>query len=186
MNITFKFSNVYDAALKNKSGDFILTWEKAERKITMLEDFWQTYGNKIVTEFGRVTKLSFAAIPIPCYLNSAQSFSDPLTVRVYKKDEYTQDTLVHELCHVIMSQNNVGKTKAWQQLEEDYKDEPAVVRVHIVVHAIHQLVYKNIFPDRLNSIQTFAEALAYVRSWEIVKEVGAQKVVDKYLLGTEL
>jgi hypothetical protein len=177
MKINFKYRHVYELNLNPKAD--LMSWDLIENRKTMLESFWKTKGRIIEKTFKEVTGLSFNRKEIDCYLNSSVSFSEPLTIKIkYRDEKDIQNTLVHELVHVILMANEPVFIDNWKAMYKKFKKESPTTKVHIAVHAIHFLIAEKIFPDRLSRIVDFATDKHYVRSWDIVKKVGAQKIVD--------
>ena len=174
MKIEFKYSHIYELRL-NPSAKMMLS-KRITTSITKMEDFWEKEGSRIEKTLTSITGLNFTRQTIPCYLNSSQSFSDPLTLQIEKVDDM-YDNLAHELVHVILTQNSKKIDKKWKAFFGRFKDEVFTTRVHIAVHAIHLLLAKSIFPNRVSRIRSYSKFRAYVRSWEIVEKEGADNIV---------
>lgn len=179
MDIRFIFSPQYENVLNpdGKNSREALAYPR----ISALKKFWSTTGEDIEFAFMKATQLSFEPDAIKCYLNSKASLSDPLSLRIENITDM-RDNLIHELAHVILTQNNIGKTKGWKKLQEDFKDESPITRTHILVHAIHLIITKQLFPRRKKAIENYSIHPAYKRSWEIVNEEGEWNLLDRYLL----
>lgn len=177
MDIRFIYSNQYEVTL-NPKGQIqeVLTREK----IKELGGFWKEYGEKIESTFKEISRLSFKSGLIKCYLNSTSSLSDPLSLKI-EDTANMYDNLIHELSHIILSENNVGDTKGWKELQEDFKNEHPATRAHLLIHSIHSLITKKLFPQRMSHIENYSQWDSYKRSWEIVNQIGAQELIDKYL-----
>lgn len=180
MKIDFKFTNQYEYTLNpdSKVSDRIVS-----RAINAMEQFWSDNSGKIQFALREITGLSFDNKTIPCYLNSKTSLSDPLSIKIEKVGDM-QDNLVHELIHILLTQNyeKVVFKKKWDFFWESFKDEVPSCRSHIMVHAIHFLVLSRIKPSRLKRIVEYSKHKSYVRSWKIVRTIGARNIVDRYLV----
>lgn len=161
MDIKFKFTSQFQTSLSNKEVIFPV------EEIKGLNNFWLTFGSKVEEAFKEVTGLSFLEKIIPCYLNSEFSVSDPLCLKIEKIDDMI-DNLIHELIHVILTQNKIGETEKWKNLMEQFKEEVPLTKVHVIIHAIHQKVYEKLgFTERINVIQNNSVKPPYIRAWEI-------------------
>ena len=180
MDIKFIHSIPYEKALNkeiaNLKGVFVM------KKTQAMNSFWDKYGDKIVETLEKSIELSFdKTAPVKCYLNSTASLSDPLSIKFEDVNDM-RDNLIHELAHIILTQNNIGETKGWKKLQKDYTNEHPATRTHILVHAIHLIVTKRLFPSRKTKIQNYSKMPAYIRSWEIVEQEGEWNLLDRYLL----
>lgn len=140
------------------------------KEFILLNDFWYTYGNKIEEELFNITGLKFLE-DITVHLNYEYSKSYPiLKLKLYKDIEDSEETLVHELIHKLLSQNeNEENNKKWNTLMEEYKNETQLTRVHIAIHRIHYLLAKKLFPETLDRLINFSTHPEYIKSWDIVK-----------------
>jgi hypothetical protein len=173
MYIKFTFSKPFQFSLTKTEVDF------PAQKIVEMNEFWASHGEDIQNALFNVTGCMFQSGSITCYLNSEFCVSDPLCLKIEGYEDM-KDNLIHELIHVLLSQNNVGETSEWKALMEEYKDEPFPVRVHIAIHRIHYLVTKRLFPDRVGHIMSYSTKPAYVRAWKIATEQASK--IDSFLL----
>ena len=74
-------------------------------------------------------------------------------------------------------QNDPEIKLGWQAFQKEFAAEIPLVRIHILVHAIHLLVAEQLFPKRIKAIRSYTDDPAYVRSWQIVDERGAAEIV---------
>lgn len=180
MNIKFKFSLPYEKALMliKPKLEVVDSFRDAKKhliksRIRALERFWATGAVEIA--LNKITSLKFKE-NVVCYLNSARNMSDPLSIKIEDLKDM-QDNLIHELIHVLLTQNNIGKKKGWKKIQDKYKNENQVTRRHILIHAIHELVTKEIRPSRLERIQKYSKNPYYINSWKIVKKEGAENLI---------
>lgn len=144
------------------------------QQIEEMQDFWDKNQKDILRTLKDITGLSFKEQVLKCYLNYQFSVSDPFCLQVEDIKDM-QDNLIHELIHILMTENRFGLTPSWKSLMETYKDEHPSVRVHIAVHRIHYLVTQALFPERLNRIMSYSTKPRYVKAWKIAIEQ-AEKV----------
>lgn len=184
MKINFIYSDIYERTI-NPNGTPMDAFSIRIKK-NMINRFWKMNSTKIERAFHFYFGKEFK-YDIDCYITGSVSISNPLSVSIrnmlgkIRKDANIQDTLVHELCHVVLSHNNVENTKKYKQFLKDFKDENPVTRIHILIHAMHYLVAKELFPRRLKNIVSFSKQPDYKRSWEIVMKIGAREIIEKYL-----
>lgn len=160
MDITFKYSYPFQSSLSSESGDFPVY------ELQSMKDFWAIKGQEIVDSLKEITGLSYIEKSLTCYLNFQFSVSDPLCLKIEDIKDM-EDNLVHELIHVLLSQNEIGLTQKWKDLMEKYKEESQLTKVHIIIHRIHYLLAQRLFPERINLIQIYSQKPAYKRAWEL-------------------
>lgn len=121
---------------------------------------------------------AFKSKPIPVLLGN-ESKSNPLTVK-WEAPLDMADNLVHELIHVLFTQNYKRKAfkKKWDTYMKDLEDEPWKTRCHVAVHAVHLLYAKKVNSKRIKRIRTYSQHPDYLRSWYLVDMFGAQFIVD--------
>lgn len=174
MDIKFKYSHVYQTTLSPKAE--LIPIKKIEASTAFMDAFWKSFGPSIEEILKEITGLSFTEKEITCYLVSDQTFSDPLTLKI-ENIEDMQDNLVHELMHVFLSGNQIGKTDGWKALFERFDGEFNATKIHLTIHSLHLLITQKLFPDRIKDIKSYSVWPAYVKSWEIVEEEGAENII---------
>lgn len=182
MKINFTFSPPFERALSShdlSDQENILTVVEANKKIEMLDAFWHSYGKKVEESLNKITGYSLKDREIDCYINSKMSVSHPFCLKS-GDDERMKDTVVHEIIHRLFKENNLTATNGAEKYRKDFLGEHILTLNHIIIHAVHLVLVKELFPDRSEAIQKKNNP-HYARSWEIVNEIGAQKLVDKYL-----
>lgn len=176
MDIKFTFSYVFDNHLAGISKDISLT--EIDAALKHMEQFWNDNHTNFESFFKERFGLSFTETQIMCYLNTKASFSEPLSICIedYKDME---DNLIHELMHVILTQNAFARTKAWQDMMDSYKKYDFLTRVHIPIHAMHAVFAYEFCPNRLPHLVKYSTHESYKKSWDIVKERGAHVIVQE-------
>ena len=179
MDIKFKYSNVYETHLNPDARP--LTHTEIVTKIATMEAFWKEYYTNIENAYKEVTGLSFKRDSVICYVNSGKTFSDPLSLEI-EDDKDMQDNLVHELIHILLTDNHSSFEAKQLELYKKFPEEVFTTKIHVIVHAIHLLVAQKLFPERVDRIVNYSVLRAYRKSWDIVKEMSAQAVVDSVFL----
>lgn len=149
-----------------------------------LKKAWAKYGEKILTEITRVTKLNWHEKEIVCYITAGViQYSDPLTLNLLSDI----DTIIHELIHRILSEpENWGRIKRnWMILMKNYKGESQKTDTpHIVIHAVSAAIMKKLFGEkRLNREKRAVRDPKYIRSWEIVDRDGYTNIIKELTRG---
>jgi len=185
--IIFRHSHSYDKVFKDMSrANNYPNEKKVIEYIKDVQKIWNKIGRKILIEMQRISKLRFNDNKIVCYVvGRAIPFADPLTVPIYWKDHnYFIDTLIHELIHLLFTQEgNLQKSKkSWGYIFTKYKNETFDTKIHIPLHAIHTHIYTMFFSmERLeHDIIELYNLHAYRRSWEIVNKDGYQKIIEEF------
>ncbi len=115
-------------------------------------------------------------------------FSRPLTLSLcwergkVRDIDHLIDDLTHELIHNALIEHP-RYSEALKLLEKDYAPEPFRTYVHILVHAVHVLIYKTKRGEHRMEwdIQKAQSNQPYARAWEIVQKEGPEKILEKYL-----
>lgn len=182
--LIFRRSWLYDQALARKKGYKMPSDKILDVHVHKLEKAWAKYGEKILTEIMRVTRLSWYEKEIVCYITTGViPYSDPLTLNL----QSDVDTLTHELIHRIVSEpENWKRIKGnWMMLMKKYKDETQKAKTHIIINAIHTAILKKLFGEkRLKRRKKAVRDQQYIiRSWEIVDTDGYVNIIKGLTLG---
>ncbi|GEM_PF-4430807 len=177
MKITFIFSPQYEAVISAKAVPFSIG-SKASSAISAA---WKKERRTIEKALFRATGLHFQKKDLICYINSRASLSNPLSLKISSITEVMCDNLIHELVHVLLTQNLNIIGKDIEKFHDSFKEYNFTTRIHILVHAIHFEVTRSIYPQRVRSVLSYARSKDYRTSWKIVKEVGAQKIITMVL-----
>lgn len=182
--VIFTYSSIYNRILSqipkySEIPDSKLT----ARYIAKFEKAWRPFESKIFVAIAKTTGFKWHEKEIPCYVTGGYgAFSDPLTVSMRKDTEHCIDTLTHELIHRNISHDEISKinSKKWRAHMKRYSKENRVVAVHVYIHAVHQKVILDLFGQgrfekERNKMRHNTD---YNRAWEIVEEVGYQKIID--------
>ncbi len=182
--LKFVYSSIYYGKLvghpiKEKDAQF------AKQKTTDFEKKWALIGNKILTELSRVSSIRWSEKEIEVYVlpTNRINFSSPLTINAYLPVEDAIDVLTHELIHRLLSQPTRSKA-SWKGVTPLFhrymKSEGATVYVHILVHALHEHVYRKMRGlARMRRDRTKSKRHKdYHRAWNIVDEIGYKVVIQ--------
>lgn len=126
--------------------------------------FWSLNGNKIVKEIEKVSRLRFKK-NIDCFVVSSmpyESISHPFTIKAEKNKDKLLAIFVHELTHVLMSQNFKDVHHLLSFMDKDHN-----YRVHFPVLLIERRVLERLNKDYKK--QKRIEGLDYV--WKDVNKV---------------
>ena len=186
--IVFRHSHAYDQVFDDISR--VKDYPK-EREIVdyiyKVQRIWDKIGKKILKELEEVTKLEFKDDKIICYVvGNAIPFHDPLTIPIYKKEyNYFIDTLIHEIIHILFTQEGNLKRakKSWKYIFTKYKNETFDTKIHIPLHAVHTYIYNKFFSmERLeHDIVELYNIKAYRRSWDIVNKEGYGRIMEEFV-----
>ena len=174
MKIKFIYSSLYEQRISGKKP--AVPFDIAQTKLKKLDVYWKRHGKRIEQALYKVVGLKFKEDMI-CYINSQQTFSEPLSIDVSYEFEDIRDNLIHELIHVLLTQNISIMQKAMSSFHDEYKQYNFTTRVHIIIHAIHSKIADLIMPDRQSAIKNFSKHTDYVESWKIVDALGADRIV---------
>lgn len=190
--IIFKYSWIYDENWK----EWIRFYKKDSKKYPSVKEIqnylkkvkklWQKDKRRVLTELSRISHLNWKDKSIYCYIvGRCRPFSDPLTLPVYKnRPDYFIDILTHELIHRLFTQeNNLLKSeKAWKYIDNKYKKESRIIRIHIPLYAIHSHIYLKFYGEkRLKRDFDLIKVLPhYKKAWEIVYKDGYKNIITEF------
>ena len=146
MKINFIHSEVYDemlTAMHKEEFNEILELETLKYKEGLVS-FWKKDENKIIKEIEKVSKLRFKSNQ-DCFVVSHMKYtaiSNPLTVRRDDNLTMVRATLIHEIIHILMCENNKILSKL---IDKTYPDESRDFKIHIPVLLIARRVLENIY-----------------------------------------
>jgi hypothetical protein len=161
--------------------------ETVDRVLSTAADVWDKDGGRIITELSDVAGLPWQEDKIPCYLVSDcfYSFSDPLTVPLSKhspEEPGFVDIVSHELIHRLLHSNEDCLKDVKQFVKQTFPDIKPKTEVHLILYGIQSQAWQNLFGDerRQNLIATVPEIKSYQKAWQMVQEIGYEKVVDEF------
>ncbi len=181
--INIKYANLLDPFFK----DHVLvkyptyqfpTEEQVLEKVKLFKKAWVKHEEIFINSVTEITGLLFKRNIIDCFIVSAtpRDMSAPLIIRSrYTEDEFV-DVMMHELLHMLFSDNKVLKYSY-------HKDESVRTMNHVTVFAILNYFYVEILNDieRLNRVKQKSKEgnnSDYARAWEIVDEIGYKEIIN--------
>lgn len=169
------------------------SYDQYEKWTDSYRKAWRVHEKTILSSLQNVLGVRFykSVIDVSC----APFFvpkSDPLIMNFSRQPDQFVDVLMHELCHVILTDNNVCRLSddnpamnlvdIWQKLFG--KDHDFGTLVHIPVHALSKYIYLDILeePSRLmrdlKSVKQFQGSQSYVDAWAFVNDHDYKAIVD--------
>ncbi len=196
--INFKWSWIYESTIHNPTVKEEFNYEVYEKFMNSflneIKSMWEKQESEILDYIEKTTGLKWKDKEIPVYaikISSLMPISDPLTIPIQFESEEGMITLskerfidmvVHELLHNFFIQNDKELGNYFNFILEKYKDEEFDTSIHLLLHAIHKKIFLKCFNEkRLNEeIGMNSYYPAYKRSWEIVNEVGEDKIIKEF------
>ena len=155
--------------------------------IKKVENLWRKDEKTILKELEVVSGLRWQEKSTVCYVEGrCISFSDPLTIMVYKELplDYFVDVLTHELVHQLFTQNDNSRKskKTWNYFHRKYKSENHNTIIHIPVCAMHSHIFLKYFGQtRLErEIKSLSNLPTYKSAWDIVEREGYQNIIKEF------
>ena len=177
--LIFRRSRLYDDSLMKETKYKTVDDKIIDSFVLNIKKEWVKNGPKILKEISKITKLKWREKEIVCYVSTGVTpYSDPLTLNLKSNIH----TLSHELIHRILSEpeNNKLIDKNWMKFMKGYKNELKVTRVHIVIHAIHAILLKNLFGNKvLEEEKASVKDKNYIRAWKIAEKVSFKSIVEQ-------
>ncbi|MFH0714712.1 MAG: hypothetical protein V1847_02905 [Candidatus Diapherotrites archaeon] len=192
--LEFKRSRIYERTL--------LRLAKKEpmarlKRPVLLETFGNLEARKpelttILKEITKILGINWKRKSIRIYCLSFRehgtTFSDPLTVSLCTSKgqpaeiENLVDLITHELIHNAFEEIS-GFCEIVERLKKDFPNLPEDAHSHILLHAVHSLIYKKFSNlEQFEADKKKAESHSELASaWKIVEQEGAETLVSKYL-----
>lgn len=152
-------------------------------KLEIFRASWEPVEKKLLRGMCRVLELQFYLNAIDVHVvGYAKAFSNPLVLSSHYEADEAVDVLTHELIHRLLTDNTrqLNVSAIWSEM---FQGEERLVRNHVLVHAVHEFLYREVLadPSRLKRDRSHAtEHPAYKRSWEIVAETGYKRIINSF------
>lgn len=178
--IEFRTSEIYNAVWprpKKAQPPPDAVWAVREKK---LQHLWAQHGRNILRGISHITGLPWREDRIIVYLNwGVRPFSDPVTISLHGDIMVVFEALTHELIHRHINPfpNWKAIRVAWVKMRHQYPRELPIAVNHIPIHAVHEVLWRKLFPRRIRAIKTDLQLKPYVRSWALVDAWGADAVI---------
>lgn len=198
--IFFKYSGIYDQTLYHfstgKTSDandpiFIERQKYVGDKKKEIEDWWNLENEKVLNKIAKVSGIDWKHTGIKIYLLAEPhrdtwmgGFSDPLTIFLRrKKDGKVKErsfvdikrVIIHELVHQNIMVKE-GYNPYISYVQNKFKCD-RICAAHLVVHAILEKVYNK---EELKCEMNCKHQPSYKKAWEIVKKIGANKIIEEF------
>lgn len=196
--IEFKWSWIFEQTyhannVKSEEFDFGIYGKETKEFIDQLNTEWNKIGSKVLEVLNEESGLKWKEEKIICYVikrSTMHPISDPITIPIEVEmgekvfplsvNRYI-DMFIHELIHNLMDQNEDETEEYFGKVFDIYKEEEFDTTIHVLLHALHKKVFEQAFDeDRLKAeIEANNFYDAYKRSWDIVEEKGADKIISE-------
>lgn len=160
--------------------EYRVAWKKREKKII------QGLQGALGVEFYKsIIDVSCTPYFIPK--------SDPLIMNFKETPDQFVDVLMHELCHVLLTDNNKHQSNGespvldlvaeWKKMFNGIKDFN--VLAHIPVHALSKFIYLDVLgePSRLErdkkTVEEWDDSGAYTASWSYVESHDYKEIIKQ-------
>lgn len=190
--VTVTYSSIYDRVLASYHGSdlTIAASHRGKAQAAMIQRAWDSRSSQILHTMVRLSGLRWRRREIRAYVvsNVRYPFSEPLTLWIGekgKKLDYQITSLIHELSHTLLVDNEGILSDYWKALEAHHKPESQTTIIHIPVQAMVIESLGAVFgkdAERYIKHERWWEyskansdmKISYKKSWDIVaKESGA-------------
>lgn len=157
--------------------------ENIKEHVEIFQDGWRSVEKKLLSGMCEMLDLDFFQNAIDVHVvGYAKPFSNPLVLSSHYEADEAVDVVTHELIHRLLTDNtrqlDVGTI--WSEM---FAGEERLVRNHVLVHAVHEFLYREVLTDpaRLDRDRSrAAKHPAYKRSWDLVGEAGYGSIIDSF------
>ena len=138
-------SKVYNNTIRLWLGrDDYLSHDELDEYCVALKTEWNKGGDTFIELMIKCLGWPWAEDVVKCYVTGTRaSFSSPLTVGYKKNINLALNVLTHELIHCYISQHIPELRKKIDDFYAEYSNENRLTQNHIMVHAIHEYIYRN-------------------------------------------
>ncbi len=187
--IIFKYSPIYNDIWKGRLSKKTKNYPSEKQIINyikVVEKLWRKDEKKILKELSQISQMKWRSKTIDCFVvGRCIPFSWPLTMPIYEKHpDYFIDILIHELIHdLFVDDMDLKKSdKAWQHINQKYKNESRETKGHIIIHAIHTHIYLKFYNEKRlkRDIKLISFLPDYKRSWDIVQKEGYHNIIQEF------
>ncbi len=186
--IQITYSEVYDMISHHyfKKSYGKKQMKQGKKYAAHLQKVWDKRSRKILNAMSEVSGLKWKNEEIKVYpvRFGYSEIAWPLTIFFYDDDRHAISIIIHELCHVLIGQNNKRvKLGAYKRC---YHRCSALTKDHLLVHAICKLTCERVFREASEPFLKYERfwewdkwelAQHYKKSWEIVSRKGPSQVI---------
>lgn len=170
--VKFTYSHILDRVFSELIGVFNPSQAiEIRNKMLVLSEKWHQYESKIIDELKKYPPYKFSPQHIRCYIVKDLPYtgiSDPLIIKIIDDLDLVIATLVHELVHISISQEESGL------IDKIKREFPKIIefrtQLHIIVNFIEYEILKSIFDkgtfDKIMERELSLKGLK--SSWDVV------------------
>ena len=129
--------------------------------------FWDKEGDIIVDAIEEISLLKFKIEKLEAVVYEGISKSNPLFLRASYSSEVKKATLIHELCHILLVDNNI-------KIKDVHKG------LYLILYDIWIKLYGNSFAGRMIEIES-KRNIRYKDAWDYVLQFNKNKRSKKFL-----
>lgn len=170
--VRFAYSQILDRTLSEMVGKFEPNQSTEVRnEMLALAEEWHKYESKVIDELEKYPPYKFTPKFVKCYLVKNLYYtgiSDPLIIKIGDDSDLFMATLIHELVHISISQE---ETNLVTKIKQEFPDVIELkTQLHIVVNFIEYQILKKMFDKNvLDKIMERELSLKGLKNaWDIV------------------
>jgi len=178
--MVFRYSFIYDelwSLALNKDFDMEAHRGKFDSFIRNFKKHWtEKRETKVMQLISKYSGLNWKDDKILVYFVNnlnVSGFSDPLTIKINEDYLGTCEALLHELIHVILSQNEEKVSPVIEHLNKVFLGEERGTILHLIVNSIDRRVFSEVFGE--DKFEVVSEKVSRYRglrrSYEILEEL---------------
>lgn len=187
--ISFIYAYPLDAGrrrlYKEKGLDGYPTIEEIKDVLKGWENTWNKVNaeDKVMSALIKITK-RVPSRALECFVfgGGLNPMSTPFLIPVMSRegirsDEKFIETVIHELLHIFVTADT---SAYWTMVREKYSDEDILTQNHIIIYAMLQKLYKELFDKLPADFSKDDLPVGYIRAIKIVKERGHEDILEEY------
>jgi len=133
--------------------------------------FWDKEGKRITDSIQKLTGLNFKEKDIKAIIDEATSKSHPLQLRASYSLEIKKATLIHELCHILLSDNDI-KIKDNNSLEIHKT-------IYLILYDVWTSLYGKDYADQMVDVESQRNSI-YNEAWKWALSFKKEERIHKF------
>ena len=170
--VRFTYSQILDRVLSELVNNFQPDQTiEVRKKMLALAEEWNKYESQVIEELEKYPPYKFTPQSVKCYVVKNLPYtgiSDPLIIKIAEDFELFIATLIHELVHISISQE---ENNLVTRIRKEFPETPDFrTQLHVVVNFIEYQILKKLFDkEKLDKIMNRELSLVGLKkAWEIV------------------
>lgn len=131
--------------------------EELVKAVSEYQQIWDKEGKKIISSIQELASLNFNKRRLEATIDEAPSKSHPLQLRASYSLDIKKATFIHELCHILLSDNNI--------VVKDNNSLEIHKRIYLILYDIWTSLYGENYAKKMVGVESRRDSV-YKEAWE--------------------